>query len=74
MEDFRNKYNNLFKIPAGKRSLGRPRWRWKNIKLYHKHIVWRGVCICVRGCMDWIHLAHDSSVAGFLSMAMDLLE
>jgi hypothetical protein len=39
--------------PAGKRPLGRPRFKWgNNIKIYHQEVGWGG--------MDWIALAEES--------------
>jgi hypothetical protein len=37
--------------PEGKRPLARPRYRWKDIKMYINEIRWRD--------MDWIPLAQD---------------
>jgi hypothetical protein len=38
--------------PEGKRSLGRPRRRWKdNVRIDHREIGWRS--------MDWMHVAQD---------------
>jgi hypothetical protein len=37
--------------PEGKRSLGRPRHRWEDIKVDHQEVGW--------GSMDWIVLAQD---------------
>jgi hypothetical protein len=34
-----------------KRSIGRPRHRWENIRLDLRDIVWK--------CLDWMHLAQD---------------
>ena len=39
----------------GKRSLGRPRYRWEdNIKTYTQEVSW--------GAMDWICLAHNRTM------------
>jgi hypothetical protein len=47
----RNAYRILVGKPEGKRTLGRPRYRWvDNIKIYLKEIGWNGV--------DWIKLAQ----------------
>jgi len=38
-------------MPDEKGTLGRPKHRWKNIKLYHKERGWED--------MKWIHVAQD---------------
>jgi hypothetical protein len=48
----RNAYRILVGKPEGKRSLGRPSYRWvDNIKINLREIGWDG--------MDWIDLAQD---------------
>jgi hypothetical protein len=52
MGKMRNAYRILVEKPGGKRPLGRPKCRWKNIKMDLREIVWDGV--------DWIGLAQDT--------------
>jgi hypothetical protein len=49
MGEVRDAYKKLVGKPEGKRSLGRPRSRWENIKMDLRKIEFEGV--------DWIHLA-----------------
>ena len=45
-------YRVLVGKPEGKRTLGRPRYRWEdNIKMHLEEVGWR--------CMEWIDLAQD---------------
>jgi hypothetical protein len=41
----------LVRIPEGKKPLGRPRYRWEDIRMDLREIGLEGV--------DWIHLAQD---------------
>jgi hypothetical protein len=43
MGEMRNAYNILFGNPKGKRSFGRPRHRWQDIKMDHREIGLDGV-------------------------------
>ena len=45
-------YRFLVEKPEGKRPLGRPRFRWEDIKLDLTEVECRG--------MDWIELTQDS--------------
>jgi hypothetical protein len=48
----RNAGNTLVEKPEGKRTLGRPRRRWKDtIRMDLREVGWEGV--------DWIHLIQD---------------
>ena len=51
MEQFRNAYRVLVEKPESKRSLGRPRRRWEDIKMDLREV----------GCdpRNWIALAED---------------
>jgi hypothetical protein len=51
MGGMRNAYKILVGEPEGQRSLGRPRHRWKDIRMDLMEVGWEGV--------DWIHLAQD---------------
>jgi hypothetical protein len=52
MEEESKVYRVLMGKPEGKRTLGRPRRRWKNgIRMALREIGWR--------CVDWIQLAQD---------------
>jgi hypothetical protein len=46
-----NAYRILVGEPEGKRPLGRPRYRWVDIKMDLREIGWSG--------MDWIDLSQD---------------
>jgi hypothetical protein len=50
MGEIMNAYNISVEKPEGKRPLGRPMLRWKDITMEHTEISWEGV--------DWIHLAQ----------------
>jgi hypothetical protein len=51
MEEIRNEYNILAEKPEGKRTLGRPRRKWKdNSRLDPGEIWWEGV--------DWMHVVQ----------------
>ena len=59
MEEGRGVYNVLVGKPEGKRQLGRPRRRWENnIKMYLQEVL--------RGCGDWMGLAHTGTGGGRL--------
>jgi len=47
----RNAYEILVRKPEGKRSLGRSRHRWQDIRMDLREVEWEGV--------NWIHLAQD---------------
>jgi hypothetical protein len=49
-------YNIVVGKPEGKRTLGRPRHRWEDIKMNLRKIEWEGV--------DWMHMAQDRPVEG----------
>jgi hypothetical protein len=49
--EIRNVYRLLVGNPEGKRSLGRPRHRWEDIKMDFREIGIEGV--------DWIHMARN---------------
>jgi hypothetical protein len=52
VEEMRNTYRVLVRIPEGKRPLVKHRCRWEeNIKMILRETVWEGV--------DWIHLTRD---------------
>jgi hypothetical protein len=51
MEELRNVYKILIGKPERKRPLGRPRCRWKNIKMDLRDIGWEG--------LSCVHLAQD---------------
>jgi hypothetical protein len=52
MGDRKGAHRALVRKPAGRRTLGRPRHRWKdNIKMDLREVGWGG--------MDWINLAQD---------------
>jgi hypothetical protein len=51
MGEVRNVHNIFVGMNEGKRPLGRPRHRWKDIRMVLREIGWEG--------MDWIHLAQD---------------
>jgi hypothetical protein len=51
MGEIRNTYRILVGKPTGKRSLGRPRRRWKDSIMDLREIGWEVV--------DWMHLAQD---------------
>jgi hypothetical protein len=51
MGEMRNSYTILVGEHKGNRPLGRPRRRWKDVKLDIREIGCEGV--------DWIHLAQD---------------
>jgi hypothetical protein len=54
MGEGRGAYRDLVGRPEGRRSLGRPRRRWKdNIKMDLEEVEWGG------GGMDWIDMAQD---------------
>jgi hypothetical protein len=65
MGEKRNAYRILVGKPEGKRRLGRPRHRWKKIKMDLREIGWGG--------MDWIDLAQDRDHwRALVNMAMNL--
>jgi hypothetical protein len=51
MGQTRNVYTILVRNPVGKRPRGRPRNRWKDIRMDLTEIGWKWV--------DWIHVAQD---------------
>jgi hypothetical protein len=51
MGEVRNAYSILFGKPDRKRPLGRPRHRWKDIRMDLREIGWEGE--------EWMHLAQD---------------
>jgi hypothetical protein len=51
MGESRGAYRVLVGKPEGRRPLGRPRRRWKDIKMHLQEVGW--------GSMDWINLAQD---------------
>jgi hypothetical protein len=51
MDERRVTYRILVGRPEGRRSLGRPRRRWDNIKTDLQEVGW--------GSMDWIDMAQD---------------
>jgi hypothetical protein len=51
MGEIRNAYKILIGKPEGKRSIGRPRRRWVDIRMDLREIGWESV--------DWLHLARD---------------
>jgi hypothetical protein len=50
MADSRNAYRVLVWRPEGKRPLGKPRHRWKNVKMDLQEVGWD---------RDWLDLAQD---------------
>jgi hypothetical protein len=58
MGDMRSAHRILVGRPERKKSLGRPRRRWKDdIKIVHREVLWEVV--------DWIHLALVNMVGNF---------
>jgi hypothetical protein len=67
MGEARGAYNILVRRPEGRRTLGRPRYRWEdNIKMDLREIGFRDV--------DWIHLAWDRDMwRALVNTVMNLL-